>query len=85
MKPQSLNTLGDLAESFRLYGVCNVCHASRDLDLASLIRELGEAFPIQSVKPRLRCRECRSKGCGIQIVWGGNRSLPGHGATWGEP
>ena len=83
MKPLALSTLSDLAESFRLYGVCHACHASRALDLATIVHRLGESFPIQGVKPRLRCRECRLKGCGIQIVWVGNQALPGHGATWG--
>ena len=84
MPPQSLSTLGDLAESFRLYGVCHTCHASRVLDLLSMVQRLGGTFPIQGVRHRLRCRECQSKACGIQIVWVGNQALPGHGATWGE-
>jgi hypothetical protein len=63
--------LEDLSDKYRLYGVCNACHRMDRLNLFSLVTRLGSDFPIGQVKTRLKCGECRSKDCGIRIVWVG--------------
>ena len=72
MSSFALSTLADLTQSYRLYGVCNACHRMERVNLIKLSMALGAAFPIMRIKTKLRCHECRSKDCGIRIVWVGN-------------
>jgi hypothetical protein len=67
----SISTIQDLTDKYRLYGVCNTCHRMDRLNLFSLVTRLGATFPIGQVKMKLRCKQCRSKDCGVRIVWVG--------------
>ena len=68
----TVSTLADLLDSYRVYGVCNACHRMNQVNLLRLSIALGAGFLIMRIKTKLRCHQCRSKDCGIRVVWAGN-------------
>jgi len=66
-----LERLSDMNDKFRLYGVCGDCIRMERLNVPKLIHELGAETSIGAVGPKLLCRGCGSRSCGVRIVWTG--------------
>ena len=62
------NTLSEFpSELFSFAGVCDSCHRTDWVDRS----QLPEEMTIDALRDRLTCQGCRSRGCGIRIVYTG--------------
>ena len=66
-----MQTLSDLVERFQLYAVCEPCQRVQGVDLATLIKSEGSNYPIDRVRMRLYCKECRQRSQALRIVYVG--------------
>lgn len=54
-----LNTIGQLAEhGYAARLDCAPCEQGADIDLASLIRQLGPQFPVAEIRKHATCPRC---------------------------
>lgn len=66
-----MQTLQDLSKTFRLYGVCETCQRVKAVDLASLIKQEGADYPVERIRMRLFCTQCRARSRAMRIVYVG--------------
>lgn len=66
-----MQTLQDLVAAFRLYGVCETCQRVQDVNLAALIEREGPDYPVDRVRMRLHCTQCRQRTQALRIVYVG--------------
>ena len=66
-----MKTLIDLLECFQLYAVCDPCQRMENVDVPKLIDALGEDYPIDRVRMRLKCNECKQRTHSVRIVYVG--------------
>jgi len=69
-----LRTLADLSAAFRLYAVCEDCHRIAAIDLAAMMQREGHHYPIERLRMRLKCTQCRRRTQTIRIVYVGPQS-----------
>ena len=72
-----MQPLSELAECFRLYGVCIACERMEQLDLEQLIERLGGETTVSDVRSRLRCRSCGERRPDIRVVYVGVNAMAG--------
>src|SRR6204780_3998209 len=53
--------LAHVDDSYYYGAYCGKCKHSARLSLVKLRARLGDTFPLRDVRPRLRCRRCRSR------------------------
>jgi hypothetical protein len=63
MKYACLETaaLAHVDDSYYYGAFCGKCKHTARLSLVKLRARLGDDFPLKDVRPRLRCRRCRSR------------------------
>ena len=66
-----MQTIGELAESFHLYGVCEPCDRVVQVDVHNLIEKLGADYPMPAVRKKLRCGQCNRLTENLRIVYVG--------------
>lgn len=66
-----MQTLQDLKLAFRLYGVCETCQRVAAVDLDRLIEREGADYPVDRIRMRLFCRQCRQRTQALRIVYVG--------------
>ena len=54
-------TLAHVDDSYYYGAYCGKCKHHARLSLVKLRARLGDDFPLCDVRPRLRCRQCRSR------------------------
>jgi len=67
----SQQTLGELASSFELYGLCTQCQRMPQLDIAQLIEVFGSQTSVDSIRQRLVCNRCGRRTKNIRVVYRG--------------
>jgi hypothetical protein len=74
-----VSRLGDLAEAgVEVFCWCNRCGHNAVVETASLIGELGPAFPVPEVGARMRCSGCASKDVATRPHWPGLGQVTRH-------
>jgi Zn finger protein HypA/HybF involved in hydrogenase expression len=63
--------LADLIKHFELYGVCISCRRMEQVDLASIVAAGGSQLDIETIRARVRCRQCKRRTRDIRIVYSG--------------
>jgi hypothetical protein len=53
--------LAHVDDSYYYGAYCRKCRHTARLSLVKLRAHLGDDFPLKDVRPRLRCRRCRSR------------------------
>jgi hypothetical protein len=53
--------LAHVDDSYYFGAFCGKCKHTARLSLVKLRARLGDDFPLKDVRPRLRCRRCRSR------------------------
>jgi hypothetical protein len=66
--------LGHVDDSYYYGAYCRKCRHTARLSLAKLRALLGDDFPLKEVRPRLRCRRCRSRQIVITFLGPHQRS-----------
>ncbi len=66
-----MQTLQELAQAFRLYGVCEPCKRVAAVDINRLIETEGGDYPVDRIRMRLYCRQCRQRTQALRIVYVG--------------
>jgi hypothetical protein len=66
-------------DSYYYGAYCGKCKHSARLSLVKLRARLGDTFPLRDVRPRLRCRRCRSRHIIITFLGPDQR---GENAAW---
>ena len=66
-----MRTLQELTHAFRLYAVCEPCSRVALVDLDALIEREGGSYPIDRVRMRLKCEQCRQRSQALRIVYVG--------------
>ena len=66
-----MQTLQDLSATFRLYGVCEPCQRVKAVDLAALLKKEGKDYPVDRIRMRLWCSQCRQRSRAMRIVYVG--------------
>ena len=69
-----MKTVGDLLESFQLYAVCTDCERMEQVLIERMIEAHGVDLSIDSLRCRLRCRQCRRRTGDIRIVFVGEKA-----------
>jgi hypothetical protein len=77
-RPPRTSKLADWRTGYALVIACRSCKRARRTDPNSLARLLGWEVPLIEVTARLRCSNCYSKDCEIQVdrVMPPQRSVP---------
>ena len=66
-----MQTLQDLSATFRIYGVCEPCQRVKAVDLAGLLEKEGKDYPVERIRMRLWCSQCRQRSRAMRIVYVG--------------
>lgn len=66
--------MGDLIKSFQLYAVCTDCERMERVSIQRMIEAHGPDLTIDSIRCRLRCRQCRQRTGDIRIVYVGEQA-----------
>jgi hypothetical protein len=66
--------LAHLDDSYYYGAYCRKCRHTARLSLVKLRARLGDDFPLKDVRPRLRCRRCRSRQIVITFLGPHQRS-----------
>ncbi len=66
--------MGDLIKSFQLYAVCTGCERMERVSIEGMIEAHGSDLTIDSLRCRLRCRQCRQRTGDIRIVYVGEQA-----------
>ena len=66
-----MQSIGELTTSFHLYAVCEPCQRVRKVDLNALVAQEGADYPIDRVRARLFCNQCRNRSHALRIVYVG--------------
>jgi hypothetical protein len=66
--------LAHVDDSYYYGAYCGKCKHTARLSLVKLRARLGDDFPLRDVRPRLRCRRCRSRHIVITFLGWHQRS-----------
>jgi hypothetical protein len=66
--------LAHVDDSYYYGAFCGKCKHTARLSLVKLRGRLGDDFPLKDVRPRLRCRRCRSRHIVITFLGPHQRS-----------
>lgn len=75
-------TLAEAVELIAYGASCNRCHETRRIDLAQLRDRLGPEFPVDDVRPRLRCSKCGNRRIITVTLWLSASSTDAMSAHW---
>jgi hypothetical protein len=64
----TITTLADYFEGSDVYAHCEACGHHAPLDLPAIAKGAGWSTPLAAVKPKLRCKACRSRRVGLIIA-----------------
>jgi hypothetical protein len=67
--------LAHVDDSYYYCAFCGKCKHSARLSPVKLRARLGDTFPLRDVRPRLRCRRCRSRHIIITFFGPNQRSV----------
>lgn len=62
-------TLGQAAKEQVYLISCSICKHKTQVDLAAMVAKLGESFPLDNLRPRLKCSKCGSKKTISTTLW----------------
>ncbi|MGA1370323.1 MAG: hypothetical protein ACO3Z6_01860 [Pseudomonadales bacterium] len=71
-----MQRLAELADRFQVYALCGPCGRMEALDLGAAIERLGPESTVDTLRARLRCRECGTRSHDLRIVYVGPAGRP---------
>lgn len=66
--------VSDLIESFHIYAVCTDCERMERVAIEPLVAAYGADLSIDSLRCRLRCRQCLQRTGDMRIVYVGRQA-----------
>jgi hypothetical protein len=78
-----MQTLSELSQCFQLYAVCEPCQRVARLNLEQLLATEGPEYPLDRVRMRLYCRQCRTRSRALRIVYVGPKGRTAD-FRWGQ-
>jgi hypothetical protein len=63
--------LTELIKHFELYAVCIDCRRMEPVDVASIVAAGGSQLDVETIRARVRCRQCNRRTRDIRIVYSG--------------